>query len=91
MLRRRIFSSLFWIFLVVSSILLFPVAVVIWALTAPFDPRLRLLHRFTCFWASLYTWLNPAWRVEVEGREKIRRDGTYVMVANHQSLLDIPT
>jgi 1-acyl-sn-glycerol-3-phosphate acyltransferase len=89
MLRRRIFSSLFWIFLVVSSILLFPVAVVIWALTAPFDPRLRLLHRFTCFWASLYTWLNPAWRVEVEGREKIRRDGTYVMVANHQSLLDI--
>ena len=89
MLWRRFLSSVFWTFLVVSSALLFPVAVLIWALTVPFDPRLRLLHRFTCFWASLYTWLNPVWRVEVEGREKIRSDGTYVMVANHQSLLDI--
>ncbi len=86
---RRFFSLAFWLFLVASSIALFPIALVIWVLTAPFDRRLRLLHRFTCFWASLYTWLNPAWRVEVAGRERIRPDGTYVMVANHQSLLDI--
>ncbi len=86
---RRIGSVLFWAFLVVSSLLLFPVAVVIWAVTAPFDHRKRWLHQFTCFWASLYSWLNPVWRVRVEGREKIRRDATYVMVANHQSLLDI--
>jgi 1-acyl-sn-glycerol-3-phosphate acyltransferase len=82
-------SLLFWAFLVSTSILLFPVAVVIWAATAPFDPKKRLLHQFTCFWASLYSWFNPAWRVHVEGRERIRRDATYVMVANHQSLLDI--
>ena len=86
---RRLGSLLFWAFLVTSSLLLFPVAVVIWAVTAPFDRNKRLLHQFTCFWASLYTWLNPAWRVHVEGREKIRREATYVMVANHQSLLDI--
>jgi 1-acyl-sn-glycerol-3-phosphate acyltransferase len=82
-------SLLFWAFLVSTSILLFPVAVVIWAATAPIDPKRRLLHQFTCFWASLYSWFNPAWRVHVEGRERIRRDATYVMVANHQSLLDI--
>src|SRR5437762_5827158 len=86
---RRALSLVFWVFLVVSSIVLFPVALVIWALTAPFDRRRALLHRFTCFWASLYTWLNPAWRVRVEGRERIRPDAAYVMVANHQSLLDI--
>ena len=86
---RRAFSALFWAFLTISSIVLFPVAVLIWALTAPFDPRRRLLHRFTCFWASLYTWLNPAWPVQIVGREKIRDEATYVMVANHQSLLDI--
>jgi len=86
---RRALSLVFWVFLVVSSIVLFPVALVIWALTAPFDRRRALLHRFTCFWASLYTWLNPAWRVRVEGRDRIRPDATYVMVANHQSLLDI--
>jgi len=86
---RRLFSGLFWAFLTVSSIVLFPFALLIWAVTAPFDPRLRLLHRFTCFWASLYSWLNPAWPVHIEGREKIQSGVTYVMVANHQSLLDI--
>lgn len=86
---RRILSAVFWAFLVASSIALFPVAVLIWLATAPFDRRLVVLHRFTCFWASLYTWLNPAWRVRVEGREKIDPRRAYVMVANHQSLLDI--
>src|SRR5437870_1322111 len=86
---RRALSLVFWVFLVASSIVLFPVALVIWAVTAPVDRRRALLHRFTCFWASLYTWLNPAWRVRVEGRERIRPDAAYVMVANHQSLLDI--
>jgi len=86
---RRAWSVVFWLFLALSSILLFPLALVLWVVTAPFDRRLVALHRFTCFWASLYTWLNPAWRVEVLGPEKIRRGAAYVMVANHQSLLDI--
>jgi len=86
---RRALSALFWAFLVLSSILMFPIALAIWALTAPFDPRLRWLHLFTCFWGSLYTWTNPAWPVRLIGREKIRDGVTYVMVANHQSLLDI--
>ncbi|MGH0028155.1 MAG: lysophospholipid acyltransferase family protein [Myxococcota bacterium] len=86
---RALLSTLFWLFLTVSSVLLFPVAVLIWALTAPFDRRRSWLHLFTCFWASLYTWLNPAWPVRIEGRQHIRRDEAYVMVANHLSLLDI--
>ena len=85
----RFLSLVFWTFLTTTSILLFPVAVVIWAVTAPFDRRRRLLHQFTCFWASLYTWFNPAWPVTIEGRERIDRETAYVMVANHLSLLDI--
>jgi 1-acyl-sn-glycerol-3-phosphate acyltransferase len=88
-MAQRIGSILFWGFLGITSILLFPVAVLIWLVTLPFDRRKVLLHKFTCFWASLYTWFNPAWPVRVEGREKIRPEATYVMVANHQSLLDI--
>jgi 1-acyl-sn-glycerol-3-phosphate acyltransferase len=86
---KRALSTLFWAFVTVSSIVLYPIAVVIWALTAAFDRRLVVLHRFTCCWASLYTWFNPAWPVTIEGREKIRPRTTYVMVANHLSLLDI--
>jgi len=86
---RRVLSACFWAFLVVSSLLLFPVALLIWAVTVLFDRRLVVQHRFTCFWASLYTWLNPAWRVSIAGREHVRPGVTYVMVSNHQSLLDI--
>jgi len=86
---RVVQSLLFWTFLIVSSALLFPVALVIWALTAPFDRRKRLLHRFTCFWASLYTWTNPAWPVEILHRERLDGDHARVYVANHLSFLDI--
>ncbi|MEM7410724.1 MAG: lysophospholipid acyltransferase family protein [Myxococcota bacterium] len=86
---RVLFSTLFWVFLTATSVALFPVAVALWATTRLFDPQLRLLHQFTCFWASLYTWFNPAWPVKVVGREKIDRSEAYVMVANHLSLLDI--
>jgi len=85
----RLGSTAFWLFVIVSSLLLFPVALLIWAATVLFDPQLRWLHQFTCFWASIYTWLNPVWRVSIEGRQKIRPNVAYVMVANHQSLLDI--
>jgi 1-acyl-sn-glycerol-3-phosphate acyltransferase len=82
-------SALYWIFIILSSVIMFPVALLCWALTLPFDRRKVILHRLTCFWASLYTWINPAWPVKVVGREKIDPNETYVMVANHQSLLDI--
>jgi 1-acyl-sn-glycerol-3-phosphate acyltransferase len=82
-------SLLFWSFLVLSSILLFPLAVLLWLLSAPFDARRWWMHRFTSFWASLYTWLNPAWRVTIEGRERLHEGTPAVLVANHLSLLDI--
>ncbi len=86
---KQVGSLVFWGFVVLSSILLFPVAVLIWLVTVLFDRRLVLLHRFTCFWASLYTWLNPLWPVTIIGRENIRPGTTYVLAANHLSLLDI--
>ncbi len=89
MLALHVLSLSFWTFLVLSSVLLFPFAVLIWAATVAFDRRLVALHRFTCFWASLYTQLNPAWPVTIEGRENIPRDTACVLVSNHQSLVDI--
>lgn len=81
-------SLLFWAFVVLSSVLLFPVALLLWAATRPFDRRTRALHLFTCWWASLYTRLNPWWPVTVVGRERLP-EGPCVLVANHLSLLDI--
>jgi 1-acyl-sn-glycerol-3-phosphate acyltransferase len=89
MLGRRLYSTLFWLFLGTTSIALFLLAVAVWTTTALLDRRQVWLHRFTCFWGSLYTWANPMWPVSIRGRERIDPRETYVMVANHLSLLDI--
>lgn len=84
-----VFSLLFWFYVFASSLLLFLIALLIWLLTFPFDRRLRVLHLFTSFWGVLYLWTNPFWPLRIEGRENIGRDQVYVMVSNHQSMLDI--
>ena len=86
---RLALSLAFWGFLAISSLLLFPVAVLLFCLTAPFDRQRRVLHAFTCAWASLYTWLNPAWPVRIHGRDRMHESGPSVIVANHLSLVDI--
>jgi len=82
-------SLLFWGYVLAVSVVCFPIAVVIKAVTALFDRRLAVLHTFSCFWASLYIWANPLWRVRIEGKDRIDRRTAYVMVCNHQSLADI--
>jgi 1-acyl-sn-glycerol-3-phosphate acyltransferase len=83
------FSLLFWGFVAASSIVLFPVALLLFIVTCFVDPRRWLLHRFTSIWASLYTWLNPAWPVQIYGRPQMHESGPTVIVANHLSLVDI--
>ena len=88
-MRFVIFSVLFWLFVLVSSIIIFIGAFIVWLFTFPFDRRLWLQHRYSCFWGSVYLWLNPFWPMRVEGREKIDPSQVYVAVSNHQSMLDI--
>ncbi len=86
---NRIISIFYLLFIGLSSAVFFFVALLIWALTYFFDRRLVILHLFSSFWASLYIRIMPAWSLKIEGREKIRKDRTYVVVSNHQSQLDI--
>ncbi len=78
-----------WALLIVTCPPLFLIALLIWLVTAPFDRRLRLLHLYSCAWASFYTYVFPYWFVSVRNRERLRSDRAYVVVSNHQSLLDI--
>ena len=88
-LANRLVATLLITFVFATSTVFFLVALCIWLVTYFLDPRLWLLHRFTCFWASLYIWIFPPWQVTVNGREKIDKNKTYVIVSNHQSLVDI--
>lgn len=86
---RFLASCHFWISLFTISAVLFPVAVIIWALTSAFDPRKYILHQFTCRWSDIILGVNPYWKVKVMGLDKLDPAASYVMVANHQSGLDI--
>lgn len=82
-------SILVWFFGILIVVGFFPPAFLIWILTVAFDRRMAVLHMYSCFWGSLFTWLSPFWRVKIHNREKIDLKKTYIFVSNHQSLLDI--
>src|SRR5438132_10076294 len=86
---NAVFSGIYWLFLGVTMVPLYGIAVLIWLLTKAFDPKRSLLHRYTCWWAALYLRCLPGCRIHVEGREKILPNTPYVLVANHQSMADI--
>lgn len=86
---HSIVAAWFWIFVGTTSIVFYILACLIRLVTFPIDRRLRFLHLFTCFWGSLYTWVMPWWRIKTEGRDKIRKGVSYMVVSNHQSQLDI--
>ena len=78
-----------WLIVLLSFFTLFPIAVIIWLFTVLFDKRLVWLHQFSSFWASTYIWTNPFWSVSIIDRKKIDPNQAYVMICNHQSMLDI--
>ncbi len=86
---RSFISYLYLLFIGITCIFFFVGAVCLWALTILFDSRLVLLHYYTSFWAYFYVLMMPAWRVRFHDTGNIDRRRTYVVVSNHQSLLDI--
>ncbi len=74
--------------ILITSLIFFPIALLIRVVTYPFDKQLKALHLFTSFWGAFYIWVMPSWKVKVSGKDKIQKE-TYVIVSNHQSQLDI--
>lgn len=86
---NRIISISFLIFIIITCMILFFPALLIWFITLLVDRRKRILHLYTCFWGALYTRVIPVWKVKMIGRKNFRNDRVYVVVSNHQSQLDI--
>lgn len=85
-----IFKSLIvWMVGIFYLVIFFPFTFLIWLLVLPFDRDRIIIHRLLNFQSLIFTKIVPAWRVESEGRDKAVRGTTYVIISNHQSLLDI--
>lgn len=87
---HKFIGLMFVAYMGITSLLFFFVALTLWLLTVLFDRRLVVLHKFTCFWASLYLWTMPSWKVKRYGLENLPvAKEPVVFVSNHQSQLDI--
>ena len=84
-----IISILFWGYLLLSSAVLWLVAVLLFVLTGLFDRRRTVMHLFTSLWAYHYVSALPLWSAHFEGKERLDPDQTYIYCINHQSLGDI--
>lgn len=85
----KILSAFLWTWFIFSSIILTPILLILWVFTVAFDKRLVILHCFSCFWGAHYIWMNPLWKLKIEGRRKISNKKASVIISNHQSLADI--
>jgi 1-acyl-sn-glycerol-3-phosphate acyltransferase len=82
--------SLFtWIYGILFIVLMFPFTCLIWLVTLPFDSDRRMVHRWLLFQGIFMVRTCPLWRTVIEGREKIVKGEAYVMISNHQSIIDI--
>lgn len=65
-----------------------PLLAVLVVVTWPFDRNRRIAGRFLRLLAAFATWTFPYWRIRIEGAWPAD-DRAYVVVSNHQSILDI--
>lgn len=86
---RVVYSTLWWSTFALVCFVMFLGATIVFALTVAFDRRRIVQHLYSCFWAQIMFYLNPMWRLDIEGRAKLPWHGPAVLVSNHESLGDI--
>lgn len=82
-------SAFVWITGIIILVTFFPVSFIIWILTLPFDRKRKIMHRILVLQSIILVRIIPFWKLTIEGKEKIPRAQTFVMISNHASLADI--
>ena len=86
----EVFKSLIvWVMVSFFIVIMFPITFMIWVLVFPFDKKRIVTHWLLVCQGSILCWIIPIWKIEVEGREKAVRGKTYVIISNHQSMMDV--
>lgn len=85
-----IFKSLIvWFIGIVFAVITFPITLIVWLLVLPFDRDKKIIHWFLMYESLILSYLIPIWSIRIEGRENAIKGKTYIIISNHQSLLDI--
>lgn len=79
----------FWA-LLVFIITLLPVALIMWVIGLIAEPqRTRIFRQISKGWMELFFFLTGC-SLKVRGKENFKKDEKYIVVCNHNSLMDVP-
>ena len=84
-------SAIYYVFLVLLCTLFMLLSAVALIVCYPFDRGRRVVHELSRVLVRIFFLLPPRWRQRVIGRELIDRRQPYVIVLNHNTVIDIPT
>jgi 1-acyl-sn-glycerol-3-phosphate acyltransferase len=83
-------SALIWAFtLVLFVTILFTVGLA-FIVTFPFDKNRVVCHRIMVWFGQWMMYMSPGWKFEIEGKQKLPKDHSAVVISNHQSFMDMP-
>jgi 1-acyl-sn-glycerol-3-phosphate acyltransferase len=82
-------SIVVWLAGITFVIVFFPVTFIVWLIVLPFDRKRTVVHWMLIYQAVIISYIVPIWKIKVEGRNKAVPGTNYVIISNHQSILDI--
>ncbi len=83
-------SILFYLFLVLLCTLFMLLSAVALVVCWPFDKGRRVVHELSRVLVRIFFFVPPRWRQRVIGLEHVDRSKQYVIVLNHNTVIDIP-
>jgi 1-acyl-sn-glycerol-3-phosphate acyltransferase len=82
-------SIIVWVTGICFVIVTFPLTLIVWLFTLPFDKERKITHMFLMYQSMIFSFMIPIWKIHIDDRKKAEKGTTYVIISNHQSILDI--
>lgn len=87
---RTIFGIIIWIYWAICIIAFFVIVGMLYLITWPFDRFHRIPNKALRGLGWMMLKLNPGWSFEIRGADPRKVAEPTIVVANHQSFLDLP-
>lgn len=84
------FTVLYYLEISVLCLIFMLLSAVALIVCYPFDPARKVVHGLSRMLVKSFFISPPLWRQRVEGLENIEKGKSYIIVLNHNSMMDIP-
>lgn len=83
-------SALYYLFLVILCTVFMVLSAVALVVCSPFDKGRRAVHELSRILVRTFFLVPPFWRQRVVGLENVDKSKRYVILVNHNTVIDIP-